>query len=205
LRGFVPGTRNIFAPARIAVAPPGGIAAIAEPKIGTVRGADGKIESNLYATNLKELLVTALVTQLRDSGIDAFALKTPTRDTQAVSAELVLAADLEQFEVIKSIGNFFVVGDCARCHTEPVKPVVGRQFTMSSRVRLRFSVFDRNGATLYSRSTAASEDEPPPGKPGESFIPLETEPGESLSVALSRAVGALVLDPAFGKIVHTLQ
>ena len=202
LRGFVPGTRNIFEPARVAVAPPSGLAAIAEPQVGMVCLADGKIESELYATNLESLLVAALVTQLRDSGLDAFALAAPTGDERAVGADFVLTTDLEQFQVIKSIGRFFVVGDCARCHSEPVTPILDRYFTMRSRVRLRFSVRDHNGLTLYSGSIAGSEDEPPPRMPGESFLPLETEPGESLSVALSRAVGALVLDPALRQVLR---
>ena len=202
LRGFVPGTRNIFEPARIAVAPPGGIAATAEPEVGMVRGADGKISSKLYATHLRDLLVNALVTQLRDSGMDAFALEDPTRDKGANNADFILTTDVEQFEVTKSIGNFFVVGDCARCHSQPIKPVLGQHFTMGSRVRLRFTLRDRNGATICSGSVAGAEDEPPPSKPGESFIPLETQPGESLSVALSRAIGALVLDPALGQALH---
>jgi len=202
LRGFVPATRNIFESARMAVAPPSGLAAIAEHQVGMVCRADGKIESELYATNLESLLVAALVTQLRDSGLDAFALAVPAGGERAVGADFVLTTDLEQFQVIKSIGHFFVVGDCARCHTEPVKPVLDRYFTMRSRVRLRFTVRDRNGLTLYTGSIAGSEDEPPPRMPGESFLPLETEPGESLSVALSRAVGTLVLDPALRQVLR---
>jgi hypothetical protein len=41
------------------------------------------------------------------------------------------------------------------------------------------------------------EDEPPKPAGGEVFFPLETDPAESLSVALSRAIGALLVDPRF--------
>jgi len=77
LRGFVPGTRNAFEPARIAITPPGGLATFAEREIGVVYGADEKIETKLYATNLEGLIVATLVTQMRDSGLDAFAVAAP--------------------------------------------------------------------------------------------------------------------------------
>jgi hypothetical protein len=164
--------------------------------------ANGKVESELYATNLGALVAAALVTQLRDSGLDAFVLAAPSAENRA-GADFVLTSELEELRVIKRIGRFLVVADCTRCHSQPVKPILDRYFTMQSRVRLRFSVRDRNGATLYTGSITGAEDEPPPRIAGESFLPLETEPGESLSVALSRAVGSLVLDPALRRVFQT--
>ena len=204
LRGFVPGTRNAFEPARIAITPPGGLAAAAEREIGVVYGADEKIETKLYATNLEGLILGTLVTQMRDSGLDAFAVAAPAaagKDEMA-GADFLLTTEVEEFRVTKRIGSFFVVGDCVRCHSQPVKPILDRYFTMTSRVRLRFGVRDRNGTTLCTGSISGSEDEPPTSRPGESFLPLETEPAESLSVALSRAIGSLPLDPALGRVLR---
>ncbi len=166
-------------------------------------GVDGKIETKLYATNLKGLILAALVTQLRDSGLDAFAVATPTAagKDELAGADFLLTTEVEEFRVTKRIGSFFVVGDCARCHSRPVEPILDRYFTMSSRVRLRFGVRDRNGTT-YTGSISASEDEPPSSRPGESFLPLETDPAESLSVALSRAIGSLPLDPGLRRLLR---
>jgi hypothetical protein len=55
----------------------------------------------------------------------------------------------------------------------------------------------RDGAVLYQNEVTGVEDEPPKPVGGEVFFPLETEPAESLSVALSRAIGALLIDPKF--------
>src|ERR1019366_5714566 len=109
LRGFVPGTRNAFEPARIAITPPGGLAAAAEREIGVVYGVDGKIETKLYATNLKGLILAALVTQLRDSGLDAFAVATPIAagKDELAGADFLLTTEVEEFRVTKRIGSFF--------------------------------------------------------------------------------------------------
>jgi hypothetical protein len=50
---------------------------------------------------------------------------------------------------------------------------------------------------LYSGEISGIESEPPNPVGGEVFLPLETLPAESLSVALSRAVGSLMLQAQF--------
>jgi len=50
---------------------------------------------------------------------------------------------------------------------------------------------------VYDSEVTGAEDEPPKPVGGEVFFPLETDPAESLSVALSRAIGNLLADPEF--------
>jgi len=73
----------------------------------------------------------------------------------------------------------------------------GQYFTMTSRVRLKYRLQRRDGSVVYENEVTGVEDEPPKPVGGEVFFPLETDPAESLSVALSRAVGTLLADPKF--------
>ena len=68
---------------------------------------------------------------------------------------------------------------------------------MHAVVRVKYQLKNRDGAVLYSDEISGIENEPPNPVGAEVFLPLETEPAESLSVALSRAVGLLMLDPKF--------
>jgi hypothetical protein len=68
---------------------------------------------------------------------------------------------------------------------------------MRAVVRVKFELKNRDGAVLYSDEISGIENEPPNPVGAEVFLPLETEPAESLSVALSRAVGRLMLQPGF--------
>ena len=73
----------------------------------------------------------------------------------------------------------------------------GQYFTMHALVRVKYELKNRDGAVLYSDDLSGIENEPPNPVGGEVFLPLETEPAESLSVALSRAVGLLMLQTGF--------
>lgn len=73
----------------------------------------------------------------------------------------------------------------------------GQYFTMASRIKLRYRLLRRDGSVLFDNEVTGVEDEPPKPVGGEVFFPLETDPAESLSVALSRAIGALLVDPKF--------
>jgi hypothetical protein len=75
--------------------------------------------------------------------------------------------------------------------------VHGRYFTMHSIVELHVMLVDGAGHNAASFAVSGAEDEPPAPVGAEIFLPLETEPEESLSVAMSRAAGALVLSPQF--------
>jgi hypothetical protein len=67
---------------------------------------------------------------------------------------------------------------------------------MKSEVRVATRLFDISGRLIYDGAVTATEDEPPAPVAGEVFLPLETDPAESLSVALSRAAGHLILELA---------
>jgi hypothetical protein len=73
----------------------------------------------------------------------------------------------------------------------------GQYFTMHAVVRVKYQLKSREGAVLYSNEISGIENEPPNPVGAEVFLPLETEPAESLSVALSRAVGLLMIDAQF--------
>ncbi len=64
-------------------------------------------------------------------------------------------------------------------------------------MRAKFELRNRDGQVIYSGEISGIENEPPNPVGAEVFLPLETEPVESLSVALSRAVGQLMLQPDF--------
>ena len=82
-----------------------------------------------------------------------------------------------------------------------MQTIHGRYFTMSAVVRVKFTLKNRDGAVLYSGEINGLENEPPNPVGAEVFLPLETEPAESLSVALSRAVGLLMLQPEFRAVL----
>ena len=79
----------------------------------------------------------------------------------------------------------------------------GQYFTMRAVVRVKYDLRNRDGAVIYSGDVSGTENEPPNPVGAEVFLPLETDPAESLSVALSRAVGQLMLQPAFRDALPT--
>jgi hypothetical protein len=95
----------------------------------------------------------------------------------------MLTSELEQLEVNKRFGANMTIH--------------GQYFTMRSVVRVKYELRNRDGGVIYSGEITGTEDEPPNPVGAEVFLPLETEPAESLSVAMSRAVGQLIVDPKF--------
>lgn len=75
----------------------------------------------------------------------------------------------------------------------PQRTVHGQVFTMRSSVEMACQVYDHTGKEIFGATVTGDETEPPKRLGNEAFLPLETDPGESLSVALSRAVGGLTL------------
>jgi hypothetical protein len=98
-------------------------------------------------------------------------------------ADFILTSDLEQFEVNKRFG--------------PSQTIHGQYFSMRAVVRAKVTLSDREGNALYSGEISGIESEPPNPVGGEVFLPLETLPAESLSVAMSRAIGSLMLQQRF--------
>jgi hypothetical protein len=184
LPDFVPGSQNIFRPARIAVPPTTGNFGAGDFEVGMIYAADGTVQTPLVVADAPHAFNNALIKGLADAGLAPLALDSnPPDGKPPEGSDFILTSELDQVEVNKRFG------------TE--QTLHGRYFTMNAVVRARFTLRNRDGAVLYSGEVSGLEDEPPNPVGGEVFLPLETEPAESLSVALSRAVGRLMLEPKF--------
>ena len=188
LNGFIPGTRAIFAPAKIAIPPIVGDLASGNHDVGGVYGATGEREEILSVSNAGVATHRALMSGLADAGLKPVSIDSDLDPkTLPQGIDLMLSCELEQVQVIKRFGS---------AHS-----VHGQYFTMTSRVGLKFTLRDRNGGKLYENQQLGREEEPPKPVGGEIFFPLETEPAESLSVAMSRAIGTQLADPNFRKVL----
>lgn len=184
LGGFVPGTRAIFLPANLAVAPVGGDLAIGTREVGKVYSSSGNTEKVLQASDVGAVLHDALMTGLAEAGLKPIALEAGIDPKELKNGiDLMLMCDVDELAVEKNFG------------TE--QTIHGQYFTMNSRVKLECKLERRNGSVTYENQLVGVEEEPPKPVGGEVFFPLETEPAESLSVALSRAIGGLLTDPKF--------
>ena len=184
LNGFVPGTRAIFLPANIAVAPIGGDLASGAHDVGAVYSSSGHLEKVLQVSEAGAVVHDALLTSLADAGLKPIALGSSIdpKDLKT-GADVMLACEVEQLRVEKNFGA--------------AQTIHGQYFTMTSRVKLKYKLQRRDGSVVYENEVTGVEDEPPKPVGGEVFFPLETDPAESLSVALSRAIGAPLADPKF--------
>jgi hypothetical protein len=184
LPDFVPGSQNIFRPAKIAVTPTAGSVGTAEYQAGAIYNADGTVQTPLVVADAARLFNDALVKGLTDAGLVPVALDSNPGDGKPPEgSDFVLSSELEQLEVNKRFGAN--------------QTIHGQYFTMSSVVRVKYELRNRDGAAIYSGDISGIENEPPNPVGAEVFLPLETDPAESMSVALSRAVGQLMLQPAF--------
>ena len=175
LPDFVPGSQNIFFPAKIAVNPTGGSVGAGEYEAGAIYSADGSAQTPLVVADAARAFNNGLIKGLTDSGLVPVAI--------GEGSDFLLSSELEQFEVNKRFGAN--------------QTIHGQYFTMNAVVRVKFELKNRDGAVIYSGEITGLENEPPNPVGAEVFLPLETEPVESLSVAMSRAVGNLILDPKF--------
>lgn len=184
LNGFVPGTRAVFLPANIAVAPVGGDLASGTHPVGNVYDASGRLEDALQVSDAGAVVHDALMVSLADAGLKPVGLESTVDPKELkIGIDVMLTCKLEELKVEKNFGA--------------QQTIHGQYFTMNSGVKLKCQLRRRGGATLYDNEVTGVEDEPPKPVGGEAFLPLETEPLESLSVALSRAIGALLIDPKF--------
>jgi hypothetical protein len=152
--------------------------------VGAIYSSSGHREKVLQVSDAGALVHDALMTSLADaglkpiapgSGIDPKDLKT--------GVDLMLACEVQQLKVEKNFGA--------------AQTIHGQYFTMTSRVKLKYQLKRRDGSVVYENEVTGVEDEPPKPVGGEVFFPLETDPAESLSVALSRAIGAPLADSKF--------
>jgi hypothetical protein len=183
LPDFVAGSQNIFRPAKIAVPPTtGDFTGDSEP--GAIYAADGSVQTPLVVGDAAHSLNRALIKGLADAGLTPMALDSSPGDGQLPEgSDFMLTSDLEKFEVNKRF--------------EATQTIHGQYFTMRAVVRVKYELRNRDGGVIYSDEISGIESEPPNPVGAEVFLPLETEPAESLSVALSRAVGLLMLQPKF--------
>jgi hypothetical protein len=184
LSGIVPDSQNIFRPAKIAVPPTTGDIASGHYQVGSIYAADGDTQTPLWIDDGARTFNSALIQGLTDAGLQPVPIDAaPDGGKPPDGSDFMLTSNLERVEVNKHFG--------------PNWTVHGQYFTMNSVVRVRYELKNRDGAVVLSREIDGKEDEPPNPVGAEVFLPLETEPAESLSVAMSRAVGLLVVDPKF--------
>ncbi len=182
LPGIVAGSERVLPPEPIAVAPVAGPMAAGTFKVGAIYDEHGNVERELFLIDPGPLIAQAVVRCLSDAGLKP-VMQTSDRDALRRNGVPVLTTVVEELSVEKRF--------------RPERTVHGQYFSMTARARLSFTLSSRANSNLYSGVMTGTEEEPPAPVGGEIFLPLETEPAESLSVALSRAIGALVLDPRF--------
>jgi hypothetical protein len=176
---FVPGTRAIFAPIPIAVAPTGGLAMQSEIAVGTITDEAGSIVAHLAASDLAALMNDALIASLIDSGLKPALLAARPPDLKLTGGAFLLACDIAKLAVNKRFRS--------------QRTVHGQVFTMQASAQIVCSVHGRSGRQIFAATITGDESEPSKPVGNEAFLPLETDPAESLSVALSRAIGGLIL------------
>jgi hypothetical protein len=180
----VAGSQNVFRPVKISVPPTTGSVDSGNSQIGAIYVADGTVQTPLVVADAPGTFNHALLKGLGDAGLVPVALDSNSADGKPPEgSDFILTSELEQIEVNKRF--------------EAKQTIHGQYFTMRAVVRAKFELRNRDGAVLYSGEISGLENEPPNPVGAEVFLPLETEPTESLSVALSRAVGLLMLQPKF--------
>ncbi len=185
----MPGSQNIFRPAKIAVAPTAGSVGTGEYQAGAIYAADGTVQTPLVVADAARLFNDALIKGLTDAGLVPVLDSNPGDGKPPEGSDFILSSELEQLEVNKRFGAN--------------QTIHGQYFTMRSVVRVKYELRNRDGAVIYSGDVSGTENEPPNPVGAEVFLPLETDPAESFSVALSRAVGQLMLEPAFRDALPT--
>ena len=184
LPGFVPGSQNIFRPVKIAVPPATTSIGSGDAEVGRICRSDGNAQNTLTVADPARVFTDALVKGLAGAGLSPVPLSSNTGDGKPPDgSDFILTSNLEQFEVNKRFGAS--------------QTIHGQYFSMRAVVRAKVTLRDRVGAVLYAGEISGIESEPPNPVGGEVFLPLETLPAESLSVALSRAVGSLMLQQQF--------
>jgi hypothetical protein len=184
LPGIVPATQHVLPPLSILVLPAGGPEAAGKVQAGAVYGADGSRKRTLVVRDLGPLITQAVKRCLSDAGLKA-SVFTPGEVSQ--NPPLTIATEIESVSVNQHFGR--------------QRTIHGQYFSMTAHVQLRFTVADQTHHELCSTVTTGIETEPPVPVGGEAFLPLETDPAESLSVALSRAIGMLILQPEFRRAI----
>jgi hypothetical protein len=183
----VPGSQHVFKSAVIAVTP----TATREPEVieaGGVFDADGQPFEQIVVRDLTDTVTDAIIRALGDAGLKPVAIESGAAPP---GVDFVLDSTIESVRVEK------------RFSAE--QTIHGQYFEMNASVKIKFELRDRAGKIVYAKEIDGREHEPPKPVGHEVFLPLETDPYESLSVAMSRAVGGLIVDPAFGALMPPLR
>jgi hypothetical protein len=188
LPGFVPGSQDVFKLAVIAARPTvSREQAVIEA--GAVYDADGKPIEQVVVRDLDDTVNDAILRALRDAGLKPVA--TESGAALPAEAQFVLDSTLESARVEK--------------HFSAEQTIHGQYFEMNASVKIKYELRDRAGKVVYAKEIEGREHEPPKPVGHEVFLPLETDPYESLSVAMSRAVGGLIVDPGFATWMPPLR
>src|ERR1700733_10700005 len=157
LNEFVPGTRAIFPPIRVAVLPVGGELASGTHDVGKIYNSSGQVEKQMEVADAGAIVHEALMAGLSDAGLKPIALSAPN-DTNGSGFDPHLRCEIEELSVAKKF--------------TAQETIHGQYFTMVSRVKLKFEL-RRHGASIYENEIVGTEDEPPPRVGNEVFLPLE--------------------------------
>jgi hypothetical protein len=191
LPGLVPGSQHIFNPAHIGVYPAQGAIGQGRFRVGAIYAADGTQAQVLAVHDFGAAVTAAVMKSLRDAGLQPTLVRSPLPARLPAGVDYLLVTTVEQVSVVKRFGSQVTVH--------------GQYFSMHSQVTLDFVLSSRAASELYKGAMVGSEDEPPAPVHHEIFLPLETDPAESLSVAMSRAVGALMLQPGFQQLLPVIE
>ena len=130
------------------------------------------------------IFTNGLIKGLADAGLVPVVLDSnPDDGKPPEGSDFILTSELEQLEVNK------------RFSAE--QTIHGQYFTMRAVVRVKYQLKNREGAMLYSDEVTGIESEPPNPVGAEVFLPLETDPAESLSVASLAPSACSCCNPTF--------
>jgi len=184
----VPGSQHVFAPAEVAVRP----TALRAPDVieaGAVYDADNKRITQIVVRDLADTVSDAILRALGDAGLKPVAIE--SGDAPPAGVDFVIDSTVESASVEKRFAA--------------EETIHGKTFAMNASLKIEFQLRNRAGKVMYANEIDGREHEPPKPVGSEVFLPLETDPYESLSVAMSRAVGGLIVDPAFVALMPPLH
>jgi hypothetical protein len=177
---MVAGSEHVFNKVSIAVPPTVSGPGTGRIEVGKIFGADGSTQRSLSIADASAMFTPMLRQALSDAGLNPVALDSnPANGKPPPGVDFILDSEIKTLAVNKMYGAN--------------ETVHGQYFDMKARVVVKYRFRNRDGKTLAEGEVSGVEKEPPAPVGKEVFLPLETEPGESLSVALSRALGKLIL------------
>ncbi|HEY6395247.1 MAG TPA: hypothetical protein VIX12_07490, partial [Candidatus Binataceae bacterium] len=100
LPGFVPGSRAVFWPAKIAIPPARGEKASGQVTLGGIFAPSGAVRKRLKISDPGKTVTAAIVNAVADSGLVPVAIDSiPADSAPPPGADFILISELEQVEV----------------------------------------------------------------------------------------------------------